>query len=207
MKHRALPIWLVLVGLLSSANLFALTREERMSVRNELRIGWGDMLYEQAMYHNSNSTNRYRYTGHIFVEYQYYLQPWFSLGVQADYEQVWWDVTRVGTQPLPEPSKDHSFYNACLMPAMRFSYCHKPHVNLYSALMFGVGVNGGTETDMYGRTLAWTPAWGFTLLGLKAGGKHCFVSVEIGGLNAIAGRNFIYMLGSRMFSASVGCNF
>jgi len=150
-----------------------------MSVRNELRIGWGDMLYEQAMYHNSNSTNRYRYTGHIFVEYQYYFRPWFSLGVQADYEQVWWDVTRVGTQPLPEPSKDHSFYNACLMPAMRFSYCHKPHVNLYSALMFGVGVNGGTETDMYGRTLAWTPAWGFTLLGLKAGGKHCFVSVDI----------------------------
>lgn len=207
MKRWFLSILLVVAGLLSSADVFALTREERMSARNELRIGWGDMLYERAMYHNSNSTNRYRYTGHIFAEYQYYLRPWFSLGVQADYEQVWWDVIREGIQPLPTPGKDHSFYNACLMPAVRFTYCHKPYISLYSALMLGVGVNGGTETDMYGRTLAWTPAWGFTLLGIKAGGKHCFATVEIGALNAVAGRNFIYMLGSRIFSASIGCNF
>lgn len=207
MKQHFLSILLVFTGLLSSVSLPALTREERMSVRNELRIGWGDMLYERAMYHNSNSTNRYRYTGHIFAEYQYYLRPWFSIGVQADYEQVWWDVIREGIQPLPTPGKDHFFYNVCLMPAVCFTYCHHPHLNLYSELMLGVGVNGGTETDMYGRTLAWTPAWGFTLLGIKAGGKHCFATVEIGALNAVAGRNFIYMLGSRIFSASIGCNF
>lgn len=207
MKYKFFSILFVVVGLLSSADLFALTREERMSARNELRIGWGDMLYERAMYHNSNGTNRYRYTGHIFAEYQYYLRPWFSLGVQADYEQVWWDVTREGIQPLPVPSKDHSFYNASILPTMRFTYCHKPHVNLYSALSFGLTINGGTETDMLGRKTAFAPGWGFTLLGLKVGGEHCFASVEIGGLNAIAGRNFIYMLGSRMFSASVGCNF
>lgn len=178
-----------------------------MSARNELRIGWGDMLYERAMYHNSNSTNHYRYTGHVFAEYQYYLRPWFSLGVQADYEQVWWDVTKVGNQPLDTPSKDHSFYNASLLPTMRFTYCHREHVNLYSSLSFGLTVNGGTETDMLGHKTAFAPGWGFTLLGLKVGGEHCFAAVEIGGLNAIAGRNFIYMLGSRMFMASVGCNF
>ena len=77
MRYKFFSILLVVAGLLPSADLLALTREERMSARNELRVGWGDMLYERAMYHNSNGTDHYRYTGHVFAEYQYYLRPWF----------------------------------------------------------------------------------------------------------------------------------
>ena len=207
MKRNYLRILGIVLGLLSVLNGHALTREQQLATRNELRIGWGDMLYETAMYHNSNSTNHYRYTGHVFAEYQYYLRAWLSVGVQADYEQVWWDVPHSGIQPLPTPSQDHCFYNASLLPTLRFTYCHKPHINLYSSLSLGLTVNGGTETDMYGRKVACAAGWGFTLLGIKAGGEHLFGTIEIGGMNAIAGRNFIYMLGSRMFTASVGCHF
>ena len=121
MKRNYLRILGIVLGLLSVLNGHALTREQQLATRNELRIGWGDMLYETAMYHNSNSTNHYRYTGHVFAEYQYYLRAWLSVGVQADYEQVWWDVPHSGIQPLPTPSQDHCFYNASLLPTLRFT--------------------------------------------------------------------------------------
>ncbi len=207
MKYRTIVILLCIVCLSSAMSTSAVTRVERQLAPNEFRIGWGDMLYEKKMYHNSNSTNNYHYTGHVFAEYHHYFLPWFSLGIAADYEHVWWDVIRDGMTPLPTPDKNHFFYNASLLPSMRFTYCHKPHVNLYSALLFGLTVNGGTEIDMYGRKTAFSPAWGITLMGITVGGQHCFASVEIGGLHALSGRNFIYMIGSRKIALSLGFNF
>lgn len=200
-----LRIGLLLVcGLLLAADGLALTKEERQTMRHEMRIGWGDMMYETAMWHETHSTNHYRYTGHIFGEYQYHFFHWLSLGMQVDYEQVWWDVLRDGTRPLPEPSRDHCFYNISVLPTLRFTYFHRPHVNLYTALYGGMTINGGTETDMYGRKTAVAPAMGLTLLGLRAGKDHWFVSLELGGLNALTDKNFIYMVGSRLLTISVG---
>ncbi len=175
--------------------------------RHEVRIGWGDMLYETWMWHDNYRTEHYRYTGHLFSEYQYYLKPWFSLGGQLDYEQVWWDQTMEGNRVLENPIQDVTFYNITILPMMRFTYCRRNYFAMYSSLGLGMTINGGTETDMKGRHTACSPAWSVTLLGFKAGGNHLFGTVEVGFLNALAGRNYIYMVGSRLVSASVGYSF
>ena len=182
----------------------ALDREEQTLLRNELRIGWGDMMYETAVYHANPLTSHYRYTGHLFAEYQRTLNYWCAVGVQLDYEQVWWN-----TRPnvLSEYTTKDYFYNIALLPTLRFTYFHHPYVNLYSSLNIGLLVNAGTEQDMKGRHTACAPAFGITALGVKVGRKHIFASIEIGGLSALAGKNYIYMVGSRIFTASIGCNF
>lgn len=177
------------------------------SCRQEVRLGWGDMLYETWMWHTNAHTDHYRYTGHIFAEYQYYLKPWFSLGGQLDYEQVWWDQTKVGNTISESPMQDITFYNVTVLPMLRFTYCRRDYFAMYSSLGLGMTVNGGTEVDMKGRHTALAPAWSITLLGFKAGGNHLFGTVELGFMNALSGRNYIYMLGSRLVSASVGYSF
>ena len=191
--------------------LHALTKQDRAYVPSELRVGWGDFLFESAMWHNSANTSHYRYTGHLFVEYQYYFSYWFSLGAQLDYDQVWWDATgyRLPNTNLisPEKNRECYFYNITLLPTIRFTYYSRPYVNLYLALGAGLTVNAGTETDMYNRTTALSPAFNVTLLGMRAGGKHLFGTFELGALNAIRDKNLMYMLGARLFSLSVGVAF
>ena len=187
--------------------LYAIDKAEQTAWRNEFRAGWGDMLYETAMYHTTNRTNHYRYTGHIFAEYQRSLLTWLSVGIQTDYEQVWWD-TRQAWIPDSQPTeKNRCFYNISLLPSVRFTDFFHPYINLYSSIYIGMTINGGTEQDMQKRHTAVAPAWGFTLIGLKAGCHHFFGTVEIGGLNAMTDRNYIYMLGSRIFTISAGYNF
>ncbi|MGM9837507.1 MAG: hypothetical protein ACI30A_03335 [Paludibacteraceae bacterium] len=186
---------------------YALTKSQRDSIPHEVRIGWGDMLFETAVWHKNAATDRYRYTGHLFAEYQYHFFPWLSLGAQMDYEQVWWDVLKRGSQLLDTPERNRCFYNVSLIPTVRFTYYHHHYVNLYSALGIGLTINGGTETDMLGRHTACAPVLSLTVLGLRVGEEHWFGAVEIGGLNALTGKDAIYMLGSRLFTASVGYNF
>lgn len=182
----------------------ALDKQEQTELRNELRIGWGDMMYETAVYHTNPLTNNYRYTGHLFAEYQRTLTNWCSAGMQLDYEQVFWNA-RPNT--LSEYNTNEHFYNVALLPTVRFTYFFHPYVNLYSSVNLGLLVNGGTEIDMNGRHTACAPAFGITALGIKVGRKHIFATVEIGGLSALTSKSYIYMFGSRIFSASIGCNF
>lgn len=197
--------WILVCLVLSLSDVCALTKEEYM--HHELRVGWGDMLFETSQWHTTTRTNHYRYTGHVFAEYQYFFRPWFSLGGQVDYEQVWWDVFKQKNLILEQPLTDRTFYNVSVLPTLRFTYYHHPYVNIYFALSFGITVNGGSEKDMKERYTAVAPGWDITFLGVKAGKDHWFGTIEIGGLNALTGRNYIYMVGSRIFTASVGCSF
>lgn len=207
MRKKVIVASLILCSMLCSGSMYALDREKQISLRNEVRVGWGDMLYETAMYHTTWTTNNYRYTGHLFAEYQHWFKRWLSVGVQADYEQVWWDIAPDKATGASGEKKEGHFYNVSLLPTVRFTYFFHPYLNLYSSVYLGMTVNGGTEQDMYLRHTAVTPAWGFTLLGIKAGGEHVFGTLEIGGLNALTNKNLIYMLGSRVFTLSVGYNF
>ncbi len=176
----------------------AVMRAEADSLHHEVRLGWGDMLFETAMWHSTQHTSDYRYTGHLFAEYQYRVKNWLSVGMLADYERVMWRA---------EALSDQNFYNLSLLPTMRFTYFFSQYVNLYSAVMLGLNINGGTETDMYGRQTACAPAFGITALGMSVGNEHWFGAAEIGGLNALASKDLIYMLGSRLFTASIGYRF
>ena len=121
--------------------------------RNELRIGWGDQLFESLMWHNPTYIvttmpesyerlyhENYHHDQHIWLEYQWRFTRWFGLGAMFDMSEVHWDdVTRNGKGAEINRSKGHYFYNLVIMPTVRFTYFHHENVNLYSGLGIGLG--------------------------------------------------------------------
>lgn len=216
-----LTIILLLALSLLCATGRAETRQDRKDMRNELRVGWGDMLFESLMWHNPKSiittmpatyrrtyTENFRYHQHLFMEYQYRFNYWFGLGGMVDVGEVGWDhVTRDGTgaEVLREPGR--YFYNLTIMPTVRFTYFHHENVNLYSGLGVGVVVNGGTETNAKGEHTEAGAAVNITVFGVSANYKRFFAAVELGGLYGLRNTNTIYMASSRIFSASIGARF
>lgn len=214
---------LSLCGLALASVLFALpahaeTRLERAEKRHELRIGWGDQLFETLVWHNPPSFvttmpdsyrqvyhEDYRYYQHLFAEYQYRVSGWFGIGFLADASGVAWDdVTRngLGQEVSRDPSRN--FYNVVVMPTARATYLHHPNVNLYSSFGLGVLVNGGTEVDGYGRHTVAAPAFDFRLIGLSANWRRYFLTVDYGGMYSLLNANTIFLAKSRMFTASIG---
>ncbi len=187
---------------------------------HEIRIGWGDMMFEGLIWHESPAPNilpedytadhneNYRYTQHCFVEYLYHMNYWYSVGGMVDYSGVLWDVvTRNGKGQEVGRQADRIFHNIVLMPIVHFSYFHSEYVSLYSALGLGLNINTGTELDYKGRRTAVAPAANISLLGVRVGKQHFYGAVELGGMISLASTNEVYMLGSRIFTASVGVRF
>lgn len=217
--RRILTIFMLLCGI--GVGLYAETREERQEMRNELRFGWGDQLFESLVWHNPTSITttmpagatydykeNYRHRQHLWLEYQYRFNNWFSLGGMFDMSEVGWDkVTRNGQGAELARDRRNYFYNAVIMPTVRFTYFHHPNVNIYSGLGIGADINGGTETDGRGKKTAVGAAVNFTVVGISANYKRYFVAFDYGGMYALKNANAIYMLKSRMFNLSVGARF
>ena len=101
------------------------TKWDHINRRNELRIGWGDQLFESLVWHNPTSVTttmpaeatyqykeRYRHHQHLWMEYQYRFKHWFSLGAMVDMSEVGWDVvTRNGQGAELARDKKNYFYN------------------------------------------------------------------------------------------------
>lgn len=203
-------------------------REMRDSVRNdlqnlsdqrphELRIGWGDQLFETLMWYNKpyytlypeafigEYEENYRYTQHWFLEYQYRIKYWFNFGALVDYSGVIWDkVMRNGKGEELNREENRHFHNIAVLLTLRFTYLHSKYVSMYSGLGAGLNINTGSETDFWGRQTVMAPALNFTVLGLSVGNEQWFGALEFGGLYSLMSSNEIYLAGSRMFTASVG---
>jgi hypothetical protein len=98
---------------------------------------------------------------------------------------------------------DRNFHNITIVPTVRFSYYHHDYVSLYSAVGVGLNVNTGTE-EIRGRTTMVSPAVNITLLGMRVGKGRFYGAVEIGGMIALNNAYEVYMMGSRLFTASIG---
>lgn len=189
--------------------------------RNELRLGWGDQLFESLMWHNPTSITKtmpvtyeqtykenYRHNQHIWLEYQYRFNHWFGLGGMIDMSEVGWDVVRRdGTGAELSRDGKHYFYNLVIMPTVRFTYFHHPNVNIYSGLGIGLGINGGTEVNGQGKNTDLGAAANFTIVGVSANYKRWFVAFDYGGLYSLKNANYIFMAKSRMLNLSVGARF
>ena len=199
-------------------------REERRhaydGTPHNLRIGWGDQMFESLIWYDNgyyehlpdefedNYNENYRYLQHYFIEYMYNLNYWYSFGMLVDYSGVIWDqVTRNGAGKELSRESNRSFHNIAMIPTVRFSYFHHDYVSLYSSLGFGLNVNTGTELDMKGRKTAVSPALNVTLLGVRVGKGHFYGALEVGAMAALNSKDEVYMLGSRIFTASVGVRF
>ncbi len=189
--------------------------------RNEVRVGWGDQLFESLVWHNPTSITmtmpatatyeykeRYRHSQHIWTEYQYRFNHWFSLGGMMDISYVGWDrVTRNGQGVELARNKNNYFYNLVIMPTIRFTYFHHDYVNIYSGLGIGMDINGGTELDGNGKNTAVGAAVNLTLVGVSANYDRWFCAFDFGGMYALKNANAIYMLKSRMLNFSIGARF
>ena len=212
-------------------NIYMNIRGVRDSVRNDLRdiirkhphqlrIGWGDQLFETlAWYDQPHSTlypesyigqyeERYRYVQHWFAEYQYRVRYWFNVGGMIDYSGVVWDkVNRNGLGEEVSREKNCNFHNIAIMATARFTYMHTKYVSLHSGLGVGLNINTGSEIDYRGRKTALAPALNLTVLGMSVGNEKWFGAVEFGGLYSLMNIHEVYLAGSRMFTLSVGCRF
>lgn len=187
------------------------------SIPHEVRIGWGDMLFEMLVWHESAyptalpeqymevCNEQFRYTQHWFAEYMYNASYWYSLGCLVDYSGVLWDkVMRNGRGEELSRDKNHWFSNISIVPTIRFSYYRSPYVSLYSSLGVGLNINTGSELDFKGRRTAMVPVVNISLLGVRVGHGRWFGAVELGGMISLLSTNEVYMLGSRLFTASFG---
>ena len=187
------------------------------SIPHEVRIGWGDMLFEMLVWHESAYptalpeeymaiyNEQFRYTQHWFAEYMYNASYWYSIGCMLDFSGVLWDeVTRNGHGQVLTREKNHWFSNISIVPTIRFSYYRSPYVSLYSSLGVGLNINTGSELDFKGRRTAMVPVVNISLLGVRVGHGRWFGAVELGGMISLLSTNEVYMLGSRLFTASFG---
>ena len=189
-------IYISLLLCLPTIMTVAETKWDHLTQRNEIRIGWGDQLFESLMWHNPTNIattlpatwqrtyhENYRYNQHLWLEYQWRFNA---------------EISR---------SKGHYFYNLVIMPTVRFTYFHHPNVNIYSGLGVGLGINGGTEKNVYGKNTDVGAAINFTVIGVSANYKRWFIAVDFGGLYSLKNANTIFMASSRIINASIGARF
>ena len=184
---------------------------------HSLRIGWGDQMFEtlawrERGYHTAMPESyqaaydeNFRYTQHLFAEYLYNFNYWYSLGLIVDYSGVLWDrVVRDGQGAEISRENNKCFHNIAIFPTINFTYFYHKYISLYSALGVGLNINTGNELDYKGRYTALAPVANITLLGMRVGDHRWYGAVEIGGMFSLTSAYEVYMLGSRIFTASIG---
>lgn len=189
------------------------SKETMADLRHELRIGYGDPMYETMRWKDEttkmgiamNARQNYRYTGHIYGEYMYHATHWFGIGLQADFGATLFDYNtyqlKDGQQYLAS-SDPRYFYDVYLMPSFRFTYFHREWVNLYSGVQAGLGIHAD-----YLNRYELGAAVGVTALGVSIGKKHWFGAAEFGGISNIQSLTAIYTFWTRWFNVSVGYRF
>lgn len=170
----------------------------------EISVGWGDYQFESLAFHDSRQKGDYRYTGHLFAKYMYHTNAWFAFGPELDCEYVDWRIKRNEMGELIDNGGKGWFSNIDLLLNFRFTYYQKSVVQLYSGFSVGLNMNIGSEYNYHGHNTAAAFAFGINLLGVRVGNERVFGAVEIGGLNSLNNMHEIYMLGSRLFTASIG---
>lgn len=200
---------------------FAENKWTHITQRNELRIGWGDQLFESLIWHNPTSIittmpdsyqqvykENYSYNQHVWMEYQWRFTHWFSLGAMVDFSHVGWDeVTRNGKGAELNRKEEQFFYNAVIMPTIRFTYFHHENVNFYSGLGIGLDINGGTETNALGNHTDVGAAINLTVFGISANYQRWFWTIDCGGLYALKNMNTIFLMSSRIVNMGMGVRF
>lgn len=221
---RSVGCWLVAAVLCAAVPSLCRAAEvstfKKDFTRHEVRIGWGDMLFETLAFHDSPEhlwpdpedisplysvleKHHHTYTGHFFAEYQYSFLHWLSLGFQADFEGIFWQETTYDRfhEAVSGTSRSRN-YNMALMPTLRFTFFRSQWVNLFAGL--GGAVNIAFDNR---HAVELAPAFHLNLLGMAVGNRNWFGTVELGLMGAMKNSRTIYMLGTRFMAVSFGYRF
>ncbi|MBR1808927.1 MAG: hypothetical protein IJ776_06035 [Paludibacteraceae bacterium] len=217
MKHKLLFILIICAFACAHAE----TKQDRQLMKHELRIGWGDQLFESLVWHNPTNiistmpeTARYTYQEdfhhdqHVWLEYQHRPNGWFSYGGMIDASDVrWTNVARDGRGQEVNRDPGHYFCNIVVMPTIRFTYLHHQYVNMYFGIGFGMGINFGTEQNAQGKHTDVGAAASISVIGLSANYKRWFWTLDAGGLYSMKNMNTIFLASSRIISVGLGVRF
>ncbi len=212
---KTLAIFLFL-SVLALPSAFCQDEKPSLGNRHIVRIGWGDMIYESAVFrpnlsgmwanpdvlpadYRHDETFDFGYTGHLFAEYQYRLTTVTSIGLQADLEGIFWKkATFDRYHNQVSPTAKIRNWDLDLLLTARFTYFEREWVRIYSG--FGVGVL--LAFDNSGGFGA-APAFNLNWIGMEVGKGPWGGTLEVGSLNAIANKLTIYQAFSRILSFSV----
>lgn len=186
----------LLLALLAVIIMPAMMLAQQDYPTHEFRLGWGDMAFEKASFHNSQASGGYQHVGHFIAGYRYSFLKWLSAGADVDFSSVSWETVKTGEK--------HSFQNIAIIPSVRFTYFRKGIVTMYSGLGFGLNINTGTEYDYQGRKTVCAPVINPVLYAISLNYKNWFGTFELGPLVSLNGTNEIFMFGSRIISVSIG---
>jgi len=216
MKRSYVILLMILVG---AMNAGARTKDEVMAKPYEIRVGWADQLFEQVVWRDelpyvmAASQSRtykqnYKYSQHHWMEYQQSFAPWFSAGMLVDHSSVHWDnVVINGAGEELDRYPYQKFYNLILMPSMRVTYYHWPHIEIYSELGLGFDINGGTEKNEKGRRTSLGYGYDFRPVGVRFNAGPFFSSFDFGRTFALRDSDHVFLAFGRIFSASIGYSF
>ena len=169
----------LLLTLLLGTALLCQAASKNPPARHQLRLGWGDMLFETLAFYPAKF-----YTGHFFAEYRYSFTKVTSVGIQSDLQGI-----------FREGIRD---YDLSLLPTVRFTFLDREWVQLYAGM--GAGLLFAFDSA---RALELAPVVNTTLLGVQVGKGPWSGALELGGMSALRNAQKVYMLGSRLVSVSV----
>lgn len=178
----------------------------------ELRFGIGDMMFETVRWHNEVHKDysavsdgiskledgRFRYSPHISAEYSYRPLDWLSLGLVCDFQSTSWERKYYDNRDLVTASSRENFFNLSFLLNVRFNYFRREHFGIYSSIAPGIDINGGSETDCFGRHTLAGVAVDLRLVGLTAGVGQHWGFVEFGLMAALKDPNYIFLFGSQL---------
>jgi len=184
--------------------------------RHQVRVGWGDMLFETMAFQPSaghkygtpsalpdgysyTEKSHFGYTGHIYAGYLYRLTRVVSVGVETDVEGIFWKETLLDRYHEPlGPAKSSRNYNVVVMPEGRFTCLDSRWVDIYA----GLGVGGILAFDN-DRNTEWGMALNLNYFGIQIGRGHWRGGLELGLMAALRDSGHIYMAGSRLVSINL----
>ena len=139
--------------------------------------------------------------GHFFVEYQYRINPYIGVGLDADMAFHTRRAILVNGYNEYKGRKTMGSFYMDIIPRVRFTFLHNEYVNLYA----GVGVGLSIDYSFYYHTTYYSPLAEITTLGVSIGKNHLFGTVEI--LNIGANLMALDFSHTQLFTASIGYRF
>jgi hypothetical protein len=197
----------LLLGVLLGTVLLCQAEAKNPPLRHhQFRLGWGDPLFETLAFHEGiastesfKRTDGFGYSGHIFAEYQYRFNTVVSVGIQTDFQGIFWNETPCDAYREPVgPTFRSRNYDLSFLPTVRLTCLTSKWVQLYGAA--GIGLMVAFDNSRHSEA---APVLDLTLLGVQIGKGPWTGSVELGGMISLSSAQKIYMLGSRIISVSV----
>lgn len=201
------------ISVLLLAGFSCLAQENSQALsRHKIRVGIGDMMFETVRWHNQvhkdysgiadglskPEDSYFSYSPHISAEYSYSILNWLDLGLVWDTQITSWERNFYNNRDAVVNTEKHNFFNMSFLVNVRFNYLRREHFGMYSSIAPGIDINGGSETDCFGKHTLAGAAVDLRLVGITAGSGQYWGFAEFGLMAALQNPDHIFLFGSQL---------